>query len=141
MKIKRIVALNEEGRTVGNVSYANETQDQFPYVEAALNSLDNNFNWWKDNWEALEHLIVQYLEKSLSKNMEASRGITISSRFTMFHGHDDKVKDVIWTGPAIVYTITGVPAKVIREVKKMFGGIYKGRKIFTEEDQLIFLFG
>jgi hypothetical protein len=140
MKVKKIQLITEESREVNGVTFVNSTQDQFPYVESAINTLDNNFKWWKENWPSLEELVAQYLQKALSDQFE-NKKINVSSRFTIFHGSDEKVEDVIWTGPCIVYTLEGAGSSVTTAVKKQFGGMYKGRKIFAEGDQLIFLFG
>jgi len=140
MKIKKVKLITEEAREVDGVTFLNSTEDQFPYVESAINSLDNNFNWWKNSWPDVEQLIAQYLEKAMKNEFETS-AVNISSRFTMFHGADEKAKDVIWTGPAIVYEIEGATSSVVSSIKNSFGGIYKGRKIFTDDNQLIFLFG
>jgi len=139
MKIK-VKLITEDAREVNGIIFQNSTEDQFPYVESAINTLDNNFNWWKDNWPGIEQLMAQYVQKVMSDKFE-NKKIDVSSRFTMFHGSDEKAKDVIWTGPAIVYTLKGAGSSVTNAVKKMFGGIYKGRKIFADGDQLIFLFG
>jgi predicted unusual protein kinase regulating ubiquinone biosynthesis (AarF/ABC1/UbiB family) len=140
MKIKKIKLITEESRKVGDVTFLNSTEDQFPYVESALNSLDNNFNWWKENWPELEELISKYLSSALSDQFE-NKKINVSSRFTIFHGSDEKVKDVIWTGPAVVYSFEGASLRIVKAIKNSFGGVYKGHKIFVDEDQLIFLFG
>jgi len=140
MKVKKVKLITEEARDVAGVTFLNSTEDQFPYVESALNTLDNNFNWWKENWPELEQLMAQYLEEAISDKFENTK-VNVSSRFTVFHGADEKVKDVIWTGPAIVYTFEGATSGIVRAIKTKFGGIYKGRKIFADENQLIFLFG
>lgn len=140
MKKLKVKLITEESREVNGVNFLNTTQDQFPYVESALNTLDNNFNWWKENWPALEELIAQYLQKAIKDKFE-NKNINVSSRFTVFHGSDEKTEDVIWTGPAIVYTLEGAAPDITNSVKNQFGGMYKGRKIFAEGDQLIFLFG
>jgi len=140
MKVKKIKLITEEAREVNGVTFLNSTQDQFPYVESALNTLDNNFNWWKENWPALEELVAQYLHKALEEKFER-KNVNVSSRFTVFHGTDEKVEDVIWTGPAIVYTLKGAGSSVTNAVKRQFGGMYKGRKVFADGEQLIFLFG
>lgn len=140
MEVKKIKLITEEGKEVAGVSFLNSTEDQFPYVEAALNTLDDNFNWWKENWVELEQLIAQYLNKGMKATMEMKK-VAVSSRFTVFHGSDEKVDDVIWTGPAIVYKFEGAPTGVVKSIKNMFGGTYKGRKIFADGNQLIFLFG
>lgn len=140
MKVKKVRLITEEARNVDGVTFINSTEDQFPYVESALNSLDNNFNWWKENWPELEQLMSKYLTDALSDRFE-SKQIKVSSRFTVFHGADEKVKDVIWTGPAIVYSFEGAGAGVVNSIKNSFGGIYKGHKMFTDGDQLVVLFG
>ena len=109
----------------GENSFSNKTEDQFPYIESTINTLDDNFNWWKKNWESLEQLISQNLKEIGETNS------TITSRFTIFHGKDDSVKDVVWTGPAIVYTIQGISPEKVEELKKEFGGMYHGKKIFA----------
>ena len=140
MKVKKVKLVTEEARNVNGVTFTNSTEDQFPYVESAINTLDSNFNWWKDNWPELEQLMAQYLNKAMSDAFE-NKKVNISSRFTVFHGADEKVGDVIWTGPAIVYTLNGATPSVVSSVKNQFGGMYKGRKVFTDGNQLIFLFG
>ena len=139
MKVK-VKLITEESRDINNVTFKNTTEDQFPYVESALNILDNNFNWWKDSWPEVEQLIAQYIDKANSDKFESTQ-IIVTSRFTVFHGVDEKAKDVIWTGPAIVYTLKGASPAIVSSVKNQFGGIYKGRKIFKDGNQLIFLFG
>lgn len=140
MKVKKIKLITEESRNVSGVQFLNSTQDQFPYVESAINTLDDNFNWWKENWPEIEELIAQYLKKALDDNFERTN-VKVSSRFTIFHGNDEKAKDVIWTGPCVVYTFTGASSKIIGAIKKSFGGMYQGKKIFSEGNQLIFMFG
>ena len=146
MKIKKVRMISEV-RSANNVTFVNSTADQFPYVESAINTLDNNFNWWKDNWPEIEQLMEQYLKAAQKKSKgefdigTESPKIDISSRFTVFHGADEKVGDVIWTGPAIVYTLNGADQKITNSIKAAFGGMYKGRKVFTDGNQLIFLFG
>lgn len=147
MKVKKIQLITEEARNVGGVTFLNSTQDQFPYVESAVNTLDNNFNWWKENWPEIEQLMAQYLQEAVKKSKgefdleSKSPKVDISSRFTVFHGSDEKVEDVIWTGPAIVYTLNGASAGIVNSVKRQFGGMYQGRKVFADGNQLIFLFG
>ena len=152
MKVKKVL-VNEAKVHTG---FVNKTEDQFPYIESTLNILDDNFNWWKKNWKELEELIAKILNKSLSDNMEDSN-VSISSRFTVFHGEDDKIKDVVWTGPAIVYTFEGASSKVINTIRDILGGVYKGERddieysrksnlykghrMFVYENQLIILFG
>jgi hypothetical protein len=140
MKVKKVKLITEEARNVNGVQFLNSTEDQFPYVESAINTLDGNFNWWKDNWPEIEQLMAQYLEKAMSDAFE-NRKVTVSSRFTVFHGADEKVEDVIWTGPAIVYTLEGAPPAITSSIKNSFGGMYKGKKVFSDGNQLIFLFG
>jgi membrane peptidoglycan carboxypeptidase len=65
MKIKKIQFITEESKDVAGITFENSTEDQFPYVESAINSLDNNFKWWKENWEGLEQILSQKLQKSL----------------------------------------------------------------------------
>ena len=147
MKVKKIKLITEEARNVNGVTFTNNTEDQFPYIESALNSLDNNFNWWKESWPEVEQLIAQYINDVIKKSKgefdvgSKSSNVTVTSRFTMFHGVDEKVTDVIWQGPAIVYTLEGASPAVVGSVKNQFGGLYKGHKIFKDENQLIFLFG
>jgi len=140
MKINKVKLITEEERNVNGITFTNSTEDQFPYVEATLNTLDDNFNWWKESWPDIEQMISQYLKEAMSDNFENAK-VDISSRFTIFHGADEKARDVIWTGPAIVYSLNGASSKTVNEVKRQFGSIYKGRKIFKDENQLIFLFG
>jgi len=132
-KVKLII---EEERKVGGIEFDNTTRDQFPYVESALNILDNNFDWWRKNWETLEEMIALYLKKEDLKD-----NVRISSRFTVFHGIDEKTPDVIWSGPVISYSINGATPQQVKNIKDDFGGIYHGRKMFAHENQLIFLFG
>jgi len=137
MKIKKIKLITEDSKDVGGVTFTNDTLDQFPYIEATINSLDNNFNWWKENWKTLEQLIAQNLKKI---NKETTN-IQISSRFTVFHGHDQKAKNIIWTGPSIVYTFENATAEIVSKIKDEFGDLYDGHKIFVDDNQLIVLFG
>jgi len=135
MKIKKI-AVNE---TKGEGKFINKTKDQFPYVESVINVLDNNFNWWKNNWKELEEDINHNLNKLISNNTD----IKIFSRFTIFHGNDDEVQDVVWTGPAIVYTFKGTTTDIIEQLRDLLteSNLYKGHRVFVYEDQLIILFG
>ncbi len=140
MKIKSIELITEEARKVDGVTFLNSTSDQFPYVESTLNSLDNNFKWWKTNWPDIEQLISKYLNLAKKEHSKTAK-INVSSRLTFFHGTDEKVKDVIWSGPAIVYTFAGGNYEIVKSIKNSFGGIYKGHKIFIDDNQLIILFG
>ena len=140
MKIKKIKLITEGAREANGATFINSTEDQFPYVESAINILDNNFKWWKENWAAIEQLISKYLSES-RRDAVQQQPINIASRFTVFHGADEKVEDVVWTGPAIVYTLNGATSSELRGVKNKFGGIYKGKKVFVDVNQLIFLFG
>ena len=140
MKVKKVKLITEGAQNVNGVQFLNTTEDQFPYVESAINALDDNFNWWKENWADLEQLIAQYLQDALKAKFENAR-VSVKSRFTMFHGVDEKVEDVVWTGPAIVYTFEGASPSVVSEIKSQFGGLYKGHKIFKDNNQLIILFG
>jgi len=139
MKVNKIKLITEEARLVNDVNFTNSTEDQFPYVEATLNSIDNNFNWWKENWQTIEQLISQHLKELIKKSN--SQSISVSSRFTFFHGHDEKNVDVIWSGACIVYTISGVDPSIVKGIKEKFNGVYKGKKIFVNENDLIILFG
>jgi len=152
MNVKKVLITEAKSHT----QFINKTQDQFPYIESTLNILDDNFNWWKANWQELEELITKILKKTLSDNMDNSN-VSVSSRFTVFHGEDDKVKDVVWTGPAIIYTFNGAPTKIVASIRDILGGVYKGQKndleyskksnlykghrMFVYENQLIILFG
>ena len=153
MKVKKVKMIKE---SEGNIVFANSTEDQFPYVAETLNILDRNYNWWKKNYANLEQLIAEALQKSLTFNGKG-KDVTISSRFTIFHGNDDEVKDVIWTGPAIVYTFEGADNKTIEGVKTLLGGenkgemdgseytkksnLFEGHRMFVFENQLVILFG
>jgi len=139
MKVRKVKLITEEAHDVNGVKFTNSTEDQFPYVEAALNSIDNNFNWWKDNWATLEQIISQQLTKALGE--DSNNDVSISSRFTVFHGHDEKDTNIIWHGPAIVYSFSGTTPDVILSIKNAFGGIFRGKKIFADNDDLIVLFG
>lgn len=140
MKIKKINLITEEARSIQGVNYSNSTEDSFPYIESSLNTIDSNFNWWKDNWLTLEQIIAQQLNNAASENQENGQ-VSISSRFTMFHGHDEKDTSIIWTGPSIVYSFSGTSPTVVQSIKEAFGGIYKGKKIFANNNDLIILFG
>lgn len=137
MKIKNIKLISEEARVVDDITFNNSTEDQFPYIEATLNSIDNNFNWWKENWVTVEQLISQNLKELVKKVND----VTITSKFTFFHGHDEKDKDVVWTGACISYKINNVDNKILYLLKDKFNGVYKGKKIFVVDNQLIILFG
>jgi hypothetical protein len=39
------------------------------------------------------------------------------------------------------FVIDGAETSTILAIKESFGGMYKGRKVFVDENQLIFLFG
>jgi len=137
MKINKAYLITEEEHSVNGIIFKDSTDDQFPYIESAINVLDENFNWWKENWSTLEQLIAKYL-----KEVEIDiNNIFVSSRFTIFHGVDKNVEDVVWTGPAIVYTIENISTENLEKVKDSFGGMYKGHKIFVVENQLIILIG
>ena len=68
MKVRKVKLITEEARNVNGIQFLNSTEDQFPYVESAINTLDNNFNWWKDNWPEIEQLIAQNLDKAIKKS-------------------------------------------------------------------------
>jgi hypothetical protein len=140
MKVKKVNFLTEEARDVNGIEFLNSTEDAFPYVESALNSLDNNFKWWKEKWPEIEQLIAQYLDEAMKDSFELKKA-KVTSRFTMFHGTDERSEDVVWTGPAIVYTFIGGVSGVANKIKNSFGGMYEGRKIFVDGKQLIILFG
>ena len=38
MKIKNIKLISEEARIIDDITFNNSTEDQFPYIEATLNS-------------------------------------------------------------------------------------------------------
>ena len=59
----------------------------------------------------------------------------------MFHGHDDKDTNVVWSGPSLVYSFTGTTPSVIKAIKDAFGGVYNGKKMFADNNDLIVLFG
>jgi len=136
MKIKKVRMITEAARNVEGAEFLNSTEDQFPYIDAAINSMDNNYKWWKEHWADLEQMVAQYLDKAMKDSFEIKK-VKVSSRFTMFHGNDQKAKDVVWTGPAIVYTFMGASTGIVSAIKTQFGGIYEGHKIFTDKDQLI----
>jgi len=153
MKVKKVKMIVE---SEGSISFANSTEDQFPYVTETLNILDRNYNWWKKNYLNLEQQMVAALEKSLNFNGKG-QNVTVSSRFTIFHGSDEEVKDVIWTGPAIVYTFEDADNKTVEGVRTILGGehqgerddakynkkssLFEGHKMFVFENQLIIMFG
>ena len=57
MKVKKVKLITEGAQNVNGVQFLNTTEDQFPYVESAINALDDNFNWWKENWGDNESMI------------------------------------------------------------------------------------
>jgi len=132
MKIKKVQLVTEASK-VGNVQFINTTEDQFPYIEAAINSLDNNLNWWKSNWENIENTLMNAWTKS------SSEPVRIKTHFTIYAGPDDTVKDIKWTGPAIEYTFIGVNS--LTDMKKHIGNILEGHKVIFEGNKVIILFG
>jgi len=134
MKIKKVQLVTEASK-VGNVQFINTTEDQFPYIEAAISSLDNNLNWWKSNWENMENTLMNAYTKVSSSPTK------IRTRFTIYNGSDDVAKDIKWTGPAIEYTFVNANSGDIQEMKKHIGNILEGHKVIFKDNTVTILFG
>jgi len=142
MKIKKIQLITEAGFSKAkNIEFLNNTEDQFPYIEAAISSLDSNLNWWKENWSTIESDLLSAYGKSASTAMSISGNVKVRTRFTIYNGTDDVVSSVKWTGPAIEYTFLNADNKAMQEMKNNIGNILKGHKVIVEGNKVIILFG
>ena len=114
-------------------NFENSTQDIFPYVESAIDILDENLNWWKENWESLEDAIYEALK---SNGEEDSR---IKVRFIIFNGKAEETTDVTWHGPAIQYTIF-TSDDIVDSVQEALGDTWNGHKVLQVDNRLIVMF-
>ncbi len=115
----------------GTVTFLNSIEDTFPYIESTVMILDNNFNWWKKNYEKLESLIANEARGFSDKNVE------IETRFIIYNGQDENVEMVKWSGPAIEFTFVESSSSLIDDIKKSIGNIWEGHKVITYENRLI----
>ena len=118
----------------GIVTFKNSIQDTFPYVEAAIVILDNNLNWWKQNFGKLEELIANEAAGI------ADNPVNIRTRFTVYSGPDEAVDTVIWSGPAIEFTFIEKSSDFVRQLKNSIGNTWEGHRLITDDNKLITLF-
>lgn len=114
-------------------TFKNNTEDVFPYVESAIDILDENLNWWKQNWEDLEDDIKDALAEVGDKDA------TINVRFIVFNGEDETTSDVIWHGPAIEYEFSS-DDETVKQIAEILGDTWNGHKILKQDNRLIILF-
>ncbi len=119
----------------GTVTFLNSIKDTFPYIESAILVLDNNFNWWKKNYEVLEKLVA-----NIARGI-AEKPVQIRTRFTVYSGPDENVEAVKWSGPAIELTFFENSPEFVKKIKEQLGGnTWEGHKLITEDNKLIILF-
>lgn len=114
-------------------TFKSNTEDVFPYIESAINILDENLNWWKQIWEDLEDDIKDALAEVGDKNA------TIDVRFIIFNGEDETTSDVIWHGPAIEYEFSS-NEDTVKKIAKEIGDTWNGHKVLRQDNRLIIMF-
>jgi|GEM_PF-5060465 len=122
--------------------FENNTEDQFPYIEAAIAIMDSNLKWWQKNWEDIQSKIEEILPKAAEQNFEHLKGNKIKTHFVIYTGKDPKSPDVKYTGPAIEYIFINSSNAVVRSVMKLLdaSGLVKGHKMFVEDNTLTIMF-
>jgi hypothetical protein len=147
MSIKKISLIIEENypklKRNKTTMFLNKTQDQFPYIEAAISILDENLKWWQDNWIKVESLIEETFKEEISKTFELpSEYRKIKSNFTIFNGVDNETPDITYNGPAFQYVFIDVKSEIIGNIarKLSMSSILKGHKIFSDKNKLIIMF-
>jgi len=118
----------------GTVTLLNSIKDTFPYVESAIMILDNNFNWWKANYETFEEVLANEVRGV------AKEPVQIRVRFTVYSGPDENVQVVKWNGPAIEFTFIETSPDVVLKIKNNIGNTWEGHKLMTEDNKLFVLF-
>jgi hypothetical protein len=118
----------------GTITFLNSIKDTFPFIESTIIVLDNNFNWWKKNYEILEEKLA-----NISSGI-ADKPIEILTRFTIYNGEDENVKAVKWNGPAIEFTFLETSSEFAIKVKNQLGkSTWEGHKLITEDNKLFIL--
>ena len=122
----------------------NSTEDQFPYIEAAIDILDTNLKWWKKNFQEIESFFDNELKVELKKGFELpsdKRNIRVD--FTIYNGIEETTSDVKYNGPAITYTFNDVPSDVVNVIRKKLvdTNLLEGKKTFIERNKIIIMFG
>jgi len=117
----------------GSATFLNSIKDTFPYIESAIMIMDNNFNWWKSNYELLEGKIAN------EARGVADSPVKISTRFIIYSGPDENVDAVKWSGPAMEFSFVEDPL-IADKVKKSIGNLWEGHKVLTEDNKLIIMF-
>lgn len=118
----------------GTVTFLNSIKDTFPYIESAIVVLDNNLRWWKNNYEVLEQKLANEIRGIANEPLE------IRTRFTIYNGPDEVVKSVIWSGPAIEFTLLDVSPITVKKVQESIGNNWEGHRVITDDDKLYVLF-
>jgi hypothetical protein len=118
----------------GTVTYLNSIKDTFPYIESAIVVLDNNLRWWKNNYEVLEQQLANEIRGI------ADEPIKIRTRFTVYSGPDEAVQTVVWSGPAIEFTLLEASPMLVKKVQQKLGNNWNGHRVITDENKLIILF-
>lgn len=114
-------------------TFQNSTEDIFPYVESTIDALDENLNWWKNNFEELETDIKNAM------NEVGEKDEYVSARFIIYHGEAEETPDVIWHGPAIQYTFT-CDDNSVEKIHEILGDTWNGHKVFLDGRSLIIMF-
>lgn len=110
--------------------FENTTEDIFPYIESTIDILDDNLNWWKENYNKLEDDI-----RDAIKAKEEDTDIKV--RFIIFNGRSEE--DIVWHGPAIEYKMS-VPEEIVEHVKESMGETWNGHKVIHVNNKLIVMF-
>lgn len=118
----------------GTVTYLNSVKDTFPYIESAIIILDNNLRWWKNNYEVLEQELANEIRGV------ADEPIEVRTRFTVYSGPDETVESVVWSGPAIEFTLLDVSPITVKKVQQALGNNWHGHRVITDENKIIILF-
>jgi len=120
------------------VTFLKSIKDVFPYVESTLFILDNNFNWWKKNYEKLEKVLVNAIGKVANKHIE------VKTKFTIYNGPDES-GDVTLVGPAIEFKFLDTYPEFAEEVKnelknELGGNSWEGHKILVKDNKIFVFF-
>lgn len=133
MKIKSVNTVNEAKKF--NIEFKTSIEDQFPYIESIISTLDSNYNFWKSKAKELEAEIISIIRKNNVND------ISIQTRLILVNMTDQKVSSVKWTGPAFEFTINNVNIKVIDSIKKSLGDMWNGHKVIMSGEKIVVLFG
>jgi hypothetical protein len=129
-------------RKIKSNLFLNKTEDQFPYIEAAISILQENLKWWENNWFSVESLIENTYKEILSKTFELpSESRKIMSNFTIYNGMDRDQPDIRYSGPAIEYIFVGLKPEIVGDIQRKISlsPIIKGHKTFTGENGKIII--